>query len=43
MYAVPHEDVLALIRRHGGTVLHVEEDRRAGPDWVSYAYYVAAP
>jgi SAM-dependent methyltransferase len=43
MYAVPHEEVLALIRRHGGTVLHVEEDRRAGPDWVSYAYYVAAP
>ena len=40
MHAVPHADVLALIARHGGTVRHVEEDRRAGADWISYTYFV---
>lgn len=40
MHGVPHADVLALIARHGGEVLHIQEDRRAGADWVSYTYYV---
>ena len=40
MNGVPHAEVLALIAEHGGTVEHVEEDRHAGADWVSYTYYV---
>lgn len=43
MNAVPHDEVIALIERHGGTLRHIEEDRRAGPQWVSYVYFVAAP
>jgi hypothetical protein len=43
MYAIPHEQVLAIIARHGGRLVHLEEDRRAGPNWVSYVYFVAGP
>lgn len=40
MHGVPRPDVLALLARHGGELLHIEEDRRAGADWVSYTYFV---
>lgn len=40
MHGVPHAEVLQIVAGHGGTVLHVEEDRRAGADWVSYTYFV---
>jgi SAM-dependent methyltransferase len=40
MHGVPHGDVLAIIARHGGRLRHVEEDRHAGADWVSYTYFV---
>lgn len=43
MYAVAHEQVLGIIARNGGRLLHLEEDRRAGPDWVGYVYFVAGP
>lgn len=40
MHGVPREDVMAIIRRHGGRLAYLEEDRRAGPEWVSYRYFV---
>lgn len=40
MHGIPHGEVLQIIEQQGGTVLHVEEDRRAGADWVSYTYFV---
>lgn len=40
MDGVPREQVLALIHEHGGRLAYLEEDRRAGPDWVSYRYFV---
>ena len=42
MNGVPQEDVLRLIAAHGGRVAHIEEDRHAGADWVSYTYFVQA-
>lgn len=41
MHGVPREDVLSLIREHGARLAYLEEDRRAGPEWVSYRYFVA--
>ena len=41
MHGVPREDVVAIIRRHGGRLAYLEEDRRAGPEWVSYRYFIA--
>lgn len=38
---VPREQVMNTIRDHGGTLAYLEEDRRAGPEWVSYRYFVA--
>ena len=40
MHGVPREDVMAIIRGHGGRLAYLEEDRRAGPEWVSYRYFV---
>lgn len=40
MHGIPHEDVLSLVARHAGSILHIEEDRRAGAEWVSYTYFV---
>ena len=40
MHGVPRDQVLALIREHGGQLKYLEEDRRAGPEWVSYRYFV---
>ena len=41
MDGVPREQVMALIHEHGGRLAYLEEDRRAGPEWVSYRYFVA--
>ena len=43
MHGVPREDVMAIIRRHGGRLAYLEDDRRAGPEWVSYRYFVVGP
>lgn len=43
MNGVPHDQVLALIEQHGGVVRHIEEDRHAGADWISYTYFVERP
>ena len=41
MNGVPREQVMDIIRAHGGRFAYLEEDRRAGPEWVSYRYFVA--
>lgn len=38
---VPREQVMDIIHQHGGRLAYLEEDRRAGPEWVSYRYFVA--
>ena len=40
MHGVPREEVMRIIRSHGGRLAYLEEDRRAGPEWVSYRYFV---
>jgi SAM-dependent methyltransferase len=40
MHGVPRQEVMALIDSHGGRLAYLEEDRRAGPEWVSYRYFV---
>jgi SAM-dependent methyltransferase len=42
MHGVGRADVIALLTRHGGTLLHVEDDIGAGTAWISYRYYVRA-
>ena len=41
MHGVPREQVMDIIRSHCGRLAYLEEDRRAGPEWVSYRYFVA--
>jgi SAM-dependent methyltransferase len=40
MSGVPREQVMQIIHANGGRLTHLEEDRRAGPEWVSYRYFV---
>jgi SAM-dependent methyltransferase len=40
MHGVPRDEVMRIIRRHGARLVYLEEDRRAGPEWVSYRYFV---
>jgi 2-polyprenyl-3-methyl-5-hydroxy-6-metoxy-1,4-benzoquinol methylase len=40
MHGVPRERVMDIIHEHGGRLAYLEEDRRAGPEWVSYRYFV---
>ncbi len=40
MHGVPRDEVIEIIREHGGQLAYIEEDRRAGPEWVSYRYFV---
>jgi hypothetical protein len=42
MFGVPVHSVAGLIADHGATLLHVENDRSCGDDWVSYRYFVRA-
>jgi SAM-dependent methyltransferase len=42
MYGVPLNTVASLIADHGATLLHIENDRSGGEDWVSYRYFVRA-
>jgi hypothetical protein len=41
MNGVHREEVMEIIRTHGERLAYLEEDRRAGPEWVSYRYFVA--
>lgn len=40
MHGVPRDRVMEMIREYGGRLAYLEEDRRAGPEWVSYRYFV---
>ena len=40
MNGIPHHEVVELVTRHHGVVVHSEEDRRAGDEWKSYRYFV---
>jgi SAM-dependent methyltransferase len=42
MHGVRRDEVMAIIRGHKGRLAYLEEDRRAGPEWVSYRYFVVA-
>ncbi len=42
MYGLPVNSVVGLIADHGATLLHIENDRSCGEDWVSYRYFVRA-
>jgi 2-polyprenyl-3-methyl-5-hydroxy-6-metoxy-1,4-benzoquinol methylase len=42
MYGVPLNTVVQLIEASAATLLHVENDRSCGDDWVSYRYFVRA-
>lgn len=39
MHGVDRAQVLDLIARHHGTLLHIEDDTGAGTDWISFRYY----
>jgi hypothetical protein len=40
MYGVAIDSATRLIAEQAATLLHVENDRRCGDDWVSYRYFV---
>ena len=40
IYGVPRDEVMRIIARHDSRLAYLEEDRRAGPEWVSYRYFV---
>ena len=40
MYGVQKEKVIDLVLSQGGELIHVENDRSCGDDWVSYRYFV---
>ena len=42
MYGVPLHTVVRLIADCGATLLHIENDRSCGDDWMSYRYVVRA-
>ena len=42
MFGVPLDAVAGLVADHGATLLHIENDRSCGDDWVSYRYFVQA-
>jgi SAM-dependent methyltransferase len=42
MHGVPRDRVMDIIRGHGATLAYLEEDRRAGPEWVGYRYFIVA-
>ncbi|HEV3060899.1 MAG TPA: class I SAM-dependent methyltransferase [Vicinamibacterales bacterium] len=42
MHGVPLHAVAGLIAEHGATLLHVENDRSCGEEWVSYRYFARA-
>ncbi len=40
MYAIPKEEIIALVEQSGCVVKHLQQDQWAGPAWVSYTYYI---
>jgi SAM-dependent methyltransferase len=43
MYAIPREDVLALLADAGLEVVAVDDDGSCGEDWISYRYFTRKP
>jgi SAM-dependent methyltransferase len=43
MYSVPRGEVCDVISQSGGKVLRVQDDGSAGPEWLSYKYWVSKP
>ena len=43
MFGIPVNVVVRLIADCGATLIHIENDRSGGDDWVSYRYFVRAP
>jgi SAM-dependent methyltransferase len=43
MHAVPRAEMLAVLDDAGVQVLRVDDDRSAGPDWLSTLYYATKP
>jgi hypothetical protein len=43
MHAVPRAEMLAVLDDVGVQVLRVDDDRSAGPDWLSTLYYATKP
>lgn len=39
MFGIPQQDLIDLVRSCGAKLIHVEEDRRAMPEWVGYMYF----
>lgn len=39
MYGIPQREVLDLVESCGARLIHIEEDRRARPEWVGYIYF----
>jgi SAM-dependent methyltransferase len=40
MHAIPKDEVIAWLEAHGGKIIQVKGDDSAGPNWVSYRYFV---
>jgi len=40
MHGVHHDEVLQLVREHGGQAFFVENDERGGPEWQGYRFFV---
>jgi hypothetical protein len=41
MHSVPHDEVVEVLQAAGGRIVAYHEDPYAGPEWVSYLYFVA--
>ncbi len=43
MYGVPMPEIVDLVRVNGGRIVEIGNDHSAGPEWVSYFYYITKP
>jgi SAM-dependent methyltransferase len=40
MHGIDRETIVDLITRHGGRLVHIEDDHSCGAEWISFRYYV---
>jgi hypothetical protein len=40
MYGIPREEVIGVLVGASGKILHVDEFNSAGPEWLSFRYWV---
>jgi ubiquinone/menaquinone biosynthesis C-methylase UbiE len=43
MHSIPKDEVIAWLLRHGAKILQAMDDTSAGPNWVSFRYFVTKP